>query len=95
MTKTFIDLFSGAGGMSCGLEQAGFKCVLGIDQDKASLETFQANHHHANIICGDLREIKLEDIYTKIDVVGLPVKVFQRLGRTITATNVTFYSLNS
>ncbi|MEA5519413.1 DNA cytosine methyltransferase [Limnoraphis robusta] len=67
MTKTFIDLFSGAGGMSCGLEQAGFECVLGIDQDKASLETFQANHHHANIICGDLREISLEDINEKID----------------------------
>ncbi len=67
MAKTFIDLFSGAGGMSCGLEQAGFKCVLGIDQDKASLETFQANHQNANIICGDLREISLEDIYKKID----------------------------
>ncbi len=66
MTKTFIDLFSGAGGMSCGLEQAGFECLLGIDQDKASLETFQANHHHANIICGDLREISLEDIDKKI-----------------------------
>ncbi|MGB3188252.1 MAG: DNA cytosine methyltransferase [Limnoraphis sp.] len=67
MTKTFIDLFSGAGGMSCGLEQAGFECVLGIDQDKASLETFQANHHHANIISGDLREITLEDIDEQID----------------------------
>ncbi|MFN5981679.1 MAG: DNA cytosine methyltransferase, partial [Pseudanabaena sp.] len=35
MKKTFIDLFSGAGGMSCGLEMAGWHCLLGIDHDRA------------------------------------------------------------
>ncbi|MEL7034395.1 MAG: DNA cytosine methyltransferase [Cyanobacteria bacterium J06592_8] len=68
MKKKFIDLFSGAGGMSCGLELAGFECVLGIDRDRASLETFQANHQNAEIICGDLREIALADIKEKIGV---------------------------
>ncbi|MDY7022292.1 MAG: DNA cytosine methyltransferase [Cyanobacteriota bacterium] len=67
MKKKFIDLFSGAGGMSCGLELAGFECVLGIDRDRASLETFQANHQNAEIICGDLREITLADIQEKIN----------------------------
>lgn len=39
--KNFIDLFCGAGGISCGLEMAGFNCLLGIDFDQSSLETFQ------------------------------------------------------
>ncbi len=39
-TKTFIDLFAGAGGMSCGLEMAGMKCLLGIDQDKVAMQTY-------------------------------------------------------
>ena len=27
----FIDLFSGCGGLSLGLEKAGLKCLMGID----------------------------------------------------------------
>jgi DNA (cytosine-5)-methyltransferase 1 len=65
--KNFIDLFSGAGGMSCGLEMAGFNCLLGIDFDKYSLETFQANHPHSQTILGDLREITTESIQ---DIIG-------------------------
>ena len=39
-----LDLFCGAGGLSCGFERAGFNIVLGIDNDKKALETFEANH---------------------------------------------------
>lgn len=34
---TFIDLFSGAGGMSTGFEMAGFKSVLAIDNPSFSI----------------------------------------------------------
>jgi DNA (cytosine-5)-methyltransferase 1 len=57
LTLNFIDLFSGAGGLSNGLEQAGLKCLLGIDMDKNAIETFKANHHHANTFCGSITEI--------------------------------------
>ena len=40
----FVDLFCGAGGLSCGLEMSGMTCVLGTDQDKAAINTFQKNH---------------------------------------------------
>lgn len=61
----FIDVFSGAGGLSCGLELAGMKCLLGIDMDKNAIETFKANHHNANTYCGsvmDLTEKKLKEL---------------------------------
>lgn len=56
-TLNFIDLFSGAGGLSCGLELAGMKCVLGIDMDKSAIETFKANHHSANTYCGSITDV--------------------------------------
>lgn len=37
------DLFSGAGGLSLGLEDAGYRVILGIDRDKEATET---HHHH-------------------------------------------------
>jgi DNA-methyltransferase (dcm) len=41
------DLFCGAGGFSLGLEQAGFRVVLGADHDREAIETFR--HHHAGL----------------------------------------------
>ncbi len=44
LTKgTVVDLFSGAGGLSLGLEWAGFELLAGIDNDKAANQTFQEN----------------------------------------------------
>jgi DNA (cytosine-5)-methyltransferase 1 len=68
MKKTFIDLFSGAGGMSCGLEMAGWACLLGIDHDRAAIETFQHNHPQAQAIAGDIREISNQQIQAIIDL---------------------------
>jgi len=53
----FIDLFSGAGGLSCGLELAGLQCLLGVDMDKSAIETFKANHHKAQVFCGSVTEL--------------------------------------
>ena len=40
---TAVDLFSGAGGLSLGLEQAGFRVVAAADEDEVALETHRAN----------------------------------------------------
>ena len=61
----FIDVFSGAGGLSCGLELAGLRCLLGIDMDKNAINTFKANHHYAETYCGsviNLTEKKLKEL---------------------------------
>ena len=87
-TINVIDLFCGAGGLSYGFENAGCKILLGIDNDAMALETFKANHHGAQAICGDITEIGYEkDIIPrlngqKIDVVvgGPPCQGFSLSG---------------
>ena len=83
----FIDVFSGAGGLSNGLEQAGFRCLLGIDMDKNAIETFKSNHPHANTFCGSVTEItekKLKELthYAPIHAVvgGPPCQGFSTVG---------------
>ena len=53
----FIDVFSGAGGLSCGLEMAGHKCLLGVDFDQHAINTFAKNHKHAQTYCGDITKL--------------------------------------
>lgn len=88
MTKKFIDLFAGAGGMSCGLEMAGFQCLLGVDHEETAIETFKYNHKYAQTILGDIRNISNEQIkesikYQKVDLVcgGPPCQGFSTIGQ--------------
>src|SRR5437762_1798990 len=87
---TAIDLFSGAGGLSLGLQEAGFSVLLGADIDQRAVET-----HTANIgglgYAGDLSDpTELIDhlhgcgIET-VDLVagGVPCQPFSRAGRSM------------
>lgn len=51
----FVDLFSGAGGLSLGFKMAGWKPLVANDVDRASLDTYIANIHKA-VVHGDIRE---------------------------------------
>jgi DNA (cytosine-5)-methyltransferase 1 len=85
---TFIDLFSGCGGLSYGLEMAGHKCLLGVDANKEAIASFAANHPHANVYLGDIKKLsekKLSELIGKsrIDMVvgGPPCQGFSTVGR--------------
>jgi len=41
---TFVDLISGCGGFSLGLQQSGLKCLAAIDHSSHAIKTFRANH---------------------------------------------------
>lgn len=86
---TAIDLFSGAGGLSLGLREAGFTVLAGADNDPISVET-----HTANIgglgYAGDLsdparflRQLRTWGI-RRVDLVagGVPCQPFSRAGRS-------------
>ncbi len=74
--------------MSCGLEMAGHKCLLGVDFDKHAIATFQHNHPHASSYLGDIRELKgktLSDLLKGQDVHlvvgGPPCQGFSTVGK--------------
>ncbi len=48
LDRRFISLFSGAGGLDLGLEQAGWNCIYASDVDKASIETLRQNSTREN-----------------------------------------------
>lgn len=83
-----IDLFSGCGGFSYGFESAGFHVVLGVDNDKAALETFKANHTNSKILLADLHQDSvIEDIINEIQgheidviIAGPPCQGFSLTG---------------
>jgi DNA (cytosine-5)-methyltransferase 1 len=61
MKINFIDLFSGAGGLSTGFSKAGLNCLAGIDFLKPAMETFSLNHKDAIGIHADIRKIKTKE----------------------------------
>lgn len=58
-----VDLFSGAGGLSLGLSQAGFEPVLGLDFDKNAIRTYARNHPSAAAVCADVSTLRASDIF--------------------------------
>ena len=84
----FIDLFAGAGGFSCGLEQAGFECLLGIDFNKHAMDTFALNHKKAIALHAPIQELSnkkisrlLGDEKVNLVVGGPPCQGFSTVGK--------------
>lgn len=69
MTKTGIDIFSGAGGLSLGAEMAGIDVRYAIEVDKSAASTFRRNHKGAEVLCEDICKIDPNNL--KND--GIPV----------------------
>ena len=87
---TCLDLFCGAGGLSCGFESAGYNVLAGIDFWKDALVTYSANHKHSQAIQADMKSLDPEDVMSKIgcstvDVIcgGPPCQGFSIAGKRI------------
>ena len=53
-----IDLFSGGGGLTLGLKQAGFIVSAAVECDKHASATYVANHPETVLYTKDIREVK-------------------------------------
>lgn len=55
MSKVKVfDVFSGAGGFSCGFEMAGCTVIGAVEHDKWAANTFTFNHKNAKMLVGDI-----------------------------------------
>jgi DNA (cytosine-5)-methyltransferase 1 len=90
------DLFSGAGGLSLGLEEAGLRVVLSVDHDKEAVQTHQ--HHFGGLaVDWDLSDAdQVERVATLmraggVDVLagGPPCQPFSKAGRYLIRDRVT------
>ena len=84
---TYIDLFAGAGGMSLGFDNAGFKNLLAVEFNKDFAETYKKNFPRHNLIVDDIKNVTEKQIYDiikseKVDVIigGPPCQGFSSAG---------------
>ena len=62
MTFTAIDLFSGVGGLSEGLRQAGFKTKYAFEIDEVASRSYSMNHKEVKVITKDIRRVDMNEI---------------------------------
>lgn len=66
-----MDLFCGTGGFSNGFEKsrnAKYETIFGIDILPKSVETFRLNHPRALGMCGDIRNIRCEELSSRLNI---------------------------
>lgn len=66
-----ISLFSGAGGLDLGFQQAGFEIVFAIDNDQKVKDTYEEGLGHP-ILIADLRKMPSETFPPAIGIIGGP-----------------------
>jgi DNA (cytosine-5)-methyltransferase 1 len=97
-TPTYLDLFSGCGGVSVGFRSAGFRPLLAVDWDKTAVDCYNFNHQgggRAGAVQADLNLIRSHQDVAKFlepygigpgdcDVLagGPPCQSFSVVGRT-------------
>lgn len=84
-----VDLFSGCGGLSLGLEAAGYDVILAVDHDKWALETHQHNFKGVTLDIdlatpGGVEQVVglLRDVEVDLIAGGPPCQPFSRAGKS-------------
>jgi len=63
---TAVDLFSGAGGLTLGLKQAGFNVLAGVEIEKIPASTFKLNHPDVHCFNKDIRHLGAAELLKTI-----------------------------
>jgi DNA (cytosine-5)-methyltransferase 1 len=88
---TAIELFAGAGGLSLGFEQAGFKILAATDIEPYSQKTFALNFPKVPFLLGDIRSLQSTELLSAAGATpdlligGPPCQGFSTLGAKISA----------
>lgn len=87
---TAVDLFAGAGGLTCGLQMAGVKVVQAINSNPHAAASFRRNNPEVDIVTSDIRNVGPLSTYARTGfpkrgldwlVAGLPCQGFSESNR--------------
>ncbi len=84
-----LDVFAGAGGLSVGLEQAGFEIAAGAEWDADACETFAKAHPSADVLQVDVSATSFRGWRDSVDVVvgGPPCQPWSTGGKQLGAAD--------
>ena len=85
---SFIDLFSGAGGLLRGFIDAGYNPAFSVEMWKPAVETHHLNYKNVRLLDRDIRSItdgELQEYRNRIDVIvgGPPCQGFSTIGKRL------------
>ncbi len=63
-----IDLFSGCGGLTLGLKQAGFRVIGAVEISTLAVDTYKANHKRVHVWQKDIRKLSVAEVRRKLDL---------------------------
>jgi DNA (cytosine-5)-methyltransferase 1 len=63
-----LDLFCGAGGLTTGLKQAGFRVIGAVDCDALAVETYKSNRRAAVVWERDVRKLPVAEVMRTLDL---------------------------
>lgn len=86
-----LDLFAGAGGLSEGFEEAGFRIALAVDGDRHAAQTYRANHPGVPVAEEDVADLTVDRVRElgvgadRIDAViaGPPCQGYSAAGKRV------------
>jgi DNA (cytosine-5)-methyltransferase 1 len=63
-----IDLFAGAGGVTQGLKDGGFRVVGAVELDPLCVKTYKENHRRVRVWPEDIRKVSIEKMLIDLDL---------------------------
>lgn len=64
--RVAVDLFSGCGGLTLGLRQAGFRVVGAVEVDPLAVSTYKKNHKRVTVWQKDIRHLAVAEVMRKL-----------------------------
>lgn len=65
---TAFDVFSGCGGLTLGLKQAGFHVIGAVEIDPSAVDTYLLNHQEVKTWTTDVRELPVSDVMQELQL---------------------------